>query len=82
MVKGDTVSTALSAIGKEIALVRNVIPIKLMGSEKLLPRCTQMLDGWRKEDGPVLKKLPVEVDVPEYLVKGGHQPGASELDKG
>jgi hypothetical protein len=40
-----------------------------------------MLDGWRKTDGPVLKKLPVEADVPEYLVKLGLQLGASAKDK-
>jgi hypothetical protein len=36
-----------------------------------------MLDGWRKTDGPVLKKLPVEVDIPEYLVQRGLHPAAS-----
>ena len=68
-VKSDTVSTALSAIGKEVSLVSNVNPIKQMGSDKLLPLLAQMLDGWRKVDGPVLKKLPVEADVPESMVK-------------
>ena len=28
-----------------------------------------MLDGWRKEDEPLMKKLLVEADVPELLVK-------------
>jgi hypothetical protein len=69
MVKDDTVSTALSAVGKETALVRSMNPIKLMGSDKLLPQLAQMLDGWQKEDGPVAKNLPVEADVPEYLVR-------------
>lgn len=81
MVKGNTVSTALMAIGKEIALVCNVNPLKIGGSEKLLPQLAQVLDGWRKEDGPAMKKLPVKADVPEYLVKCGLQPGASDLDK-
>ena len=36
-----------------------------------------MLDGWRKTDGPVLKKLPVEADIPEYLVQLGLHPAAS-----
>jgi hypothetical protein len=32
------------------------------------------LDGWRHKDPPTLKKLPVESDVPEYLVnKRGHR---------
>lgn len=38
-----------------------------------------LLEGWRKKDEPVMKKLPVEVDVPEYLVKLGLVPGASGL---
>jgi hypothetical protein len=80
-VKADTVSTAISAIGKEIALASGVNPTKLKNSEKLLPRISQMLDGWRKNDGPVMKKLPVEVDVPEYLVRLGLVAGESELTK-
>jgi len=32
------------------------------------------LDSWRHEDPPTLEKLPVESDVPEYLVnKSGHR---------
>jgi hypothetical protein len=50
-------------------------------SEKLLPRISQMLDGWRKTDRPVRKKLPVEVDVPEFLVNLGMMPEASQMDK-
>jgi hypothetical protein len=66
VVKADTVSTAISAIGKEIALACGVNPTKLKYSEKSLPRIAQMLDGWRKKDEPVMKKfLPVEVDVPQ-----------------
>jgi hypothetical protein len=40
-----------------------------------------MLDGWQKTDGPVLKKLLAEADIPEYLVKLGLQPTASAVDK-
>jgi hypothetical protein len=80
-VKADTVSTAISAIGKEIALASGLNPTKLKNSEKLLPRISQMLDGWRKTDGPVMKKLPVEVGVPEYLVRLGLVAGESELTK-
>jgi hypothetical protein len=68
-VKSDTVATALSSVGKEISLAIEVNPVKLAGSERMVPRLAQTLDGWRKEDGPVMKKLPVEADVPELLVK-------------
>lgn len=80
-VKADTVATAISAIGKEISLAHGHNPTKLKHSEKLLPRISQMLDGWRKTDGPVMKKLPVEADVPEYLIKLGLRPEATEMDK-
>ena len=80
-VKADTVATALSAVGKEISLVHGVNPIKTPGSERLIPRLAQMLDGWRKSDPPVEKKLPVEVDVPDYLVKLGLAPEATPLVK-
>jgi hypothetical protein len=40
-----------------------------------------MLDGWRKDDDPVMKKLPVEVDIPEYLVRIGLLPAATEMMK-
>ncbi len=38
-----------------------------------------MLDGWRKEDPPVNKMLPVEADVVELLVEWGQRKGASLL---
>lgn len=75
-----TVSTALTAIGQTVALATGTNPIKLAGSEKLIPRLAQMLDGWRKYDPPTSKKLPVEADVPEYLCKLGTAPHASALE--
>jgi hypothetical protein len=54
-VKGDTVATALSSVGKEISLAIEVNPVKLAGSDKMVPRLAQTLDGWRKDDGPVMK---------------------------
>ena len=52
-----------------------------MGSDKLLPRLQQMLDGFRKADPPTTKQLPVEADVPEYLVNLGQDSDARELDR-
>jgi hypothetical protein len=40
-----------------------------------------MLAGWFKEDPATKKKLPVEVDIPEYLIKEGMQPGAKERSR-
>jgi hypothetical protein len=46
------------------------------GSKEFLPCLAQLLDGWKKEDPPSKKTLPVEVDVPELLVEWGLQSGA------
>ena len=51
-------------------------PTKIDGSDKFIPRLSQTLDGWKRHDDPVEKKLPVEVDVAEYLVKLGLMAGA------
>ena len=64
-----------------IALARGVNPTKMENSDKLLPRLTQMLDGWRKQDPPTIKKLPVEADVPELLSTVGALPTANQLDQ-
>lgn len=37
--------------------------------------------GWRKVDDPVEKKLPIEVDVPEWLVRVAMSPGTPALAK-
>ena len=58
-----------------------VDPTKAKGSDKRVARLAQIFDGWTKEDPPTLKKLPVEVDVCELLVKVGLAPGASEKTK-
>ncbi|KAL3793071.1 hypothetical protein HJC23_003079 [Cyclotella cryptica] len=76
-----TVSTALTAVGQTIALATGYNPVKLAGSDKLIPRVAQMLDGWRKHDPPTAKKLPVEANVPEYLCKLGSSPYATELER-
>ena len=40
-----------------------------------------MMDGFEKEDLPTEKKLPVEIDVPEYIAKGKSQCGAAQQSK-
>ncbi|EJK45407.1 hypothetical protein THAOC_35979 [Thalassiosira oceanica] len=40
-----------------------------------------MMAGFRKDDPATVKKLPIEVDIPEYLAKVGRQPGSSERDR-
>jgi hypothetical protein len=79
-VQASTVSSAVTAIGQEISLACEINPTKIMGSEKLVPRLQQTYDGWRKEDPPTTKMLPVESDVPEWLVAQGLRQSATELD--
>jgi hypothetical protein len=76
-----TVVSAITAVGTTIALARGVNPTKMENSDKLLPRLSQMLEGWRKADPPTMKKLPVEVDVPELLAQVGLLQSANELDR-
>ena len=68
-VSAGTVSTALIAVGQVNSLDTGVHPLKTKGSEKFLHKIQGMLDGWKKEDPPMKKKLPIEVDIPEFLVK-------------
>ncbi len=69
------------AIGQTIALEHAVNPIKISGSDKLLLRLQQMLDGWAKSDPPTLKQLPVEADVPEYITSLAQSPVSTALDQ-
>jgi hypothetical protein len=80
-IKVGSVSSAITAIGTEIALVTGINPTKLAYSDKLIPRLEQTMEEWRKEDPPTIKKLPVEADVPELLSHIGTSPTANELDK-
>ena len=80
-VQACSISSAITAIGQAVALATNTNLTKKVGSEKLLPRIQQMLDGFRKADPPTTKQLPIEVDVPEYLVDLGQVSDARELDR-
>jgi hypothetical protein len=60
------------AIGQTIPLACNKNPTKVLGSEKFLPALQIMIDGYTKADPPTQKKVPVEVDVPELLIKMGY----------
>ena len=40
-----------------------------------------MMSGWKKEDPPVIKKLPVEADIPELLSTLGCHRDANDLDR-
>jgi hypothetical protein len=76
----QTVSSALTAVGQTIALAIGENPTKLTGSDKLIPRLSQMLDGWRKSDPATTKKLPAEADVPAFLCQLGTAESATTLE--
>jgi hypothetical protein len=77
-VKGDTVAMALSSVGTEITMVCGTNPLKVVGTNNYIPRVEQTFNGWQKTDHPVEKKLPVEVDVPELLVRMALMAGVLE----
>ena len=53
-------------------------PTKVSGGNKFAPRIQQTIDGWRKADPTSKKKMPVEVDVPEWLAERGRESFATE----
>ncbi len=81
-IQAGSVSSAITAVGQMIALAMNTnLPIpQIVGSDKLLPRLQQMPDGFKKADPPTTKQLPVEADVPKFLVQLGLSLEARELD--
>ena len=80
-VQAATVSDAVTAVGQKIFLAHQLNPTKLTGPEKLLPRLSEMMAGWAKEDPSTMKKQPVEPDVPELLSNVARSSGATELTK-
>ena len=57
-IAAGTVVGALTAVGQEIALACGDNPTKVAGSDKLLPRLSQIYDGWCKEDPPTTNGCP------------------------
>ena len=80
-VQAGTVSSELMAVGQTIVLAHEVNPVKMQNSKELLPRLSEMLAGFRKVDSPTMKKMPVEVNVPELLVTAGMECTVTELTK-
>jgi hypothetical protein len=80
-VQASTVTSAITAVGKKIAMDTNINPIKLMGSEQFIICIQELLDGYRIADPPTEKKLPIEADVPELLFELGYGPSGTTLGK-
>ena len=80
-VVAGTVVGAITAVEQEIMLACGTNPTKIAGSKRLLPRLSRILNGWRKEDPPTTKQLPVEADIPELLAEIRRDGNGSDLDK-
>jgi hypothetical protein len=68
------------SIVQTITLASGTNPVKTLGSNNFLTCLQQTLDGWRHKDPPTLKKLPVESDVPKFLVNESGHHLATALD--
>jgi hypothetical protein len=55
--------------------------VKTLGSNKFLTHLQQTLDGWHHKDPPTSKKLPVESDIPEFLVNESEHCLATALNR-
>jgi hypothetical protein len=80
-ITAPAVNSTIMAIGTTIALATGTNPTKINGQDKLIPRLAQMMVGWKKEDPPTMKKLPVGIDVLEYISLCSLRPLATEHDK-
>ena len=58
-----------------------VNPTKNDGSKDLIYPLQVMMSGFKKEDPATVKKLPVEVDIPEYLARLGRHARSSARDQ-
>ena len=56
-------------------------PIKYQGGKELVTSLAHIMDGWRKEDPPNNKKLPVGTDIMVFLEYLGRDKDMTELLK-
>ena len=56
-------------------------PTKNDNSKQLIYPLQVMMSGFRKDDPPTVKKLPIEVDIPEYLAGFGRRKRSSARDR-
>ena len=76
-VANRTATTALTAVVQTFSVDDRDNPLKPQGSKDYHHGVKVILDGWKKDDPPTMKKLPIEIDIPEY-----HVERAMEADAG
>ena len=59
---------------------RGTVPLKLIETKCIRP-LEIVLDGFGKYNPPVIKKLPVEVDIPEWLCMKGLEKQATDHEQ-
>ena len=80
-IAAGTVTLALTPIGQVLSMDDRGNPLKAYGSRNYHQSIQVMLDGWKKEDLPMMKNLPVKVDIPKYLVQMAMDTNAGEGQK-
>ena len=56
-------------------------PTKAQGEKNSVPLLAQIMEGWRKEDPPTKGKIPLGIDVPEFLAGLEMEKDATEMVK-
>ena len=80
-VANGTVTAALTAVGQAFTVDDRGNPLKPNGSNDYHHPVKVMLDGWKKEDSPTMKKLLIKANIPEYLVQMATETDAGEGQK-
>ena len=80
-VQASTVTIAITAVGKKIAMDTNTNPTKLVGSEQLIMCIQELLGKYPIADPPTEKELSIKADVPKLLFELGYGPSSTTLGK-
>ena len=62
-------------------MAHGIDPTKCLTTGKFVPRIGQMLEGWGKVDPLTEKMLPVEADVPEFLIAAARLKTATQKER-
>jgi hypothetical protein len=80
-VQASTVTSAITAIGKKIALGHKYQPNQTNRVQTIHHCIQELLDGYCIADPPTEKKLPIKADVPKLLFELGYGPSGTTLGK-
>ena len=69
---------AFTATGQALSIDESGNPLKAFGVKDYHHPMQVMLDGWKQGDPPTMKKMQIEVDIPEYLAQMAMETEAGE----